>query len=173
MLQTLLAGLPDVRMSLDPKTNKIIALARPSEHRTIQETIRQLEGECAAVRGLSAQQDGRQDDGRAAINKFFPTKEGDYERDYGGCRSRSTLKLLSMRRRGTWSGWGRLSSSWKGRAGEGGSSSTLRFIPHDRQLRRLGRGDGRAIVARTQPDPLTAPSETGPGIFELREDLAR
>jgi hypothetical protein len=40
VMQTLLAGLPDVRMSLDTKTNKIIALARPSEHRTIQETIR-------------------------------------------------------------------------------------------------------------------------------------
>ena len=45
VMSTLLAGLPDVRMSLDTKTNKIIALARPSEHMTIRETLKQLEGE--------------------------------------------------------------------------------------------------------------------------------
>ena len=45
VLQTLLAGSPDVRLSLDTVTNKIVALARPSEHRTITETIKQMEGD--------------------------------------------------------------------------------------------------------------------------------
>ncbi|MCP4813800.1 MAG: hypothetical protein GY888_14935, partial [Planctomycetaceae bacterium] len=45
VLQTLLQGLPDINMTLDATTNKIIARAPPSAHRIIQETIRELEGE--------------------------------------------------------------------------------------------------------------------------------
>lgn len=44
VMQTLLAGLPDVRLAVDPVTNKLIVLARPLEHRTILETLKQLEG---------------------------------------------------------------------------------------------------------------------------------
>jgi type II secretory pathway component GspD/PulD (secretin) len=44
VLSTLLAGLPEVRLDVDPVNNKVIALARPSEHRTIIETLKQLEG---------------------------------------------------------------------------------------------------------------------------------
>ena len=49
VMQTLLAGLPDVRLALEPTSNKLIALARPSEHRTIVETLRQLEGDVEQV----------------------------------------------------------------------------------------------------------------------------
>ncbi len=45
VLSTLLAGLPDVRLAVDQTNRKLIALARPSEHKTIVETLRQLEGE--------------------------------------------------------------------------------------------------------------------------------
>ena len=45
VLQTLLQGLPDINMTLDASTNKIIARAPPSAQRIIQETIRELEGE--------------------------------------------------------------------------------------------------------------------------------
>ncbi|MFP6620477.1 MAG: hypothetical protein VB877_14115, partial [Pirellulaceae bacterium] len=45
VLQTLLQGLPDINMTLDSTTNKIIARAPPSAQRIIQETIRELEGE--------------------------------------------------------------------------------------------------------------------------------
>ncbi|MEX0818898.1 MAG: secretin N-terminal domain-containing protein, partial [Pirellulaceae bacterium] len=45
ILQTLLAGLPDVRLAIDPVTNKVVALARPSEHATIVATLKQLEGD--------------------------------------------------------------------------------------------------------------------------------
>jgi hypothetical protein len=43
VLQTLLAGKSDVRLSLDSKTGGIAALCRPSEHRTIEEVIRQMQ----------------------------------------------------------------------------------------------------------------------------------
>ena len=45
VMQTLMAGLPDVRLSIDPKTGKMIAFARPSEHEMIESTIREIEGE--------------------------------------------------------------------------------------------------------------------------------
>jgi type II secretory pathway component GspD/PulD (secretin) len=43
VLQTLLAGISDVRLSLDPKTNGIAALGRPANHATIRETIKQMQ----------------------------------------------------------------------------------------------------------------------------------
>ncbi|MCA9223139.1 MAG: hypothetical protein KDA71_22630, partial [Planctomycetales bacterium] len=45
VLQTLLAGLPDVRMAIDPATNKLIAFGRPSDHQTIVATLKQLAGQ--------------------------------------------------------------------------------------------------------------------------------
>ena len=53
VLQTLLAGLPDVRLALDPTTNKIIALARPAEHETIISTIKELEGDVPVFEVIS------------------------------------------------------------------------------------------------------------------------
>jgi len=53
VLQTLLAGLPDVRLALDPTTNKIIALARPAEHETIVSTIKELEGDVPVFEVIS------------------------------------------------------------------------------------------------------------------------
>ncbi|MDR2643547.1 MAG: hypothetical protein LBC74_12220 [Planctomycetaceae bacterium] len=43
VLQTLLAGKMDVRLSIDPKTGGIAALARPAEHATIREVINQMQ----------------------------------------------------------------------------------------------------------------------------------
>jgi type II secretory pathway component GspD/PulD (secretin) len=43
VLQTLLAGTPDVRLSLDTKTGGIAALGRPANHATIRETIKQMQ----------------------------------------------------------------------------------------------------------------------------------
>ena len=55
VLQTMLEGLPDVRMALDPATNKLIAYARPSEHQTIKATIDELEGEVPQFEVISLQ----------------------------------------------------------------------------------------------------------------------
>ncbi|MDZ4821211.1 MAG: secretin N-terminal domain-containing protein, partial [Planctomycetota bacterium] len=43
VLQTLLAGAPDVRLSTDPATGHLVALARPSQHATIRATIEQMQ----------------------------------------------------------------------------------------------------------------------------------
>lgn len=49
ILSTLLAGLPDVRLAIDPVTNKVVALARPAEHATIVATLKQLEGDADQI----------------------------------------------------------------------------------------------------------------------------
>lgn len=43
VLQTLLAGQPEVRLSLDPKTGNLIVLARRAQHATIKATLEQLQ----------------------------------------------------------------------------------------------------------------------------------
>jgi type II secretory pathway component GspD/PulD (secretin) len=43
-LRTLFAQRPDVRLSLDPKTEKLVAWALPDQHATIREVLEQLEG---------------------------------------------------------------------------------------------------------------------------------
>lgn len=49
VLQTMLAGLPDVRLALDPKTDNLIAMARPAEHATIGATLKQMQSEFAEI----------------------------------------------------------------------------------------------------------------------------
>src|SRR6056297_151605 len=44
VLQTLLAGTPDARLAIDPKTDAIIAWARPETHQLIEATIAEMEG---------------------------------------------------------------------------------------------------------------------------------
>ena len=43
VLQTLLAGMPEVRLSVEPKTGNIIALGRRAAHATIKATLEQLQ----------------------------------------------------------------------------------------------------------------------------------
>ena len=43
VLQTLLAGIPDVRLSLDPKTNGILVRGRPAVQATVRESIKQMQ----------------------------------------------------------------------------------------------------------------------------------
>jgi len=49
VVQSLLAGLPDVRVATDPVSNNLILLARPSEHRTVIESLRLLEGDAEQI----------------------------------------------------------------------------------------------------------------------------
>ena len=49
VMQTLLAESPGVRLSLDPKTNSLIALARPSQHATIRATLDQMQSEVRRI----------------------------------------------------------------------------------------------------------------------------
>jgi type II secretory pathway component GspD/PulD (secretin) len=43
VLQTLLAGIPDVRLQLDPRTNGILVRARPAVQMTVRESIKQMQ----------------------------------------------------------------------------------------------------------------------------------
>jgi type II secretory pathway component GspD/PulD (secretin) len=49
VMQTLLAGLPDVRMDIDPKTTNLIVLARPSQHATIRAVLDQMQRDARQV----------------------------------------------------------------------------------------------------------------------------
>lgn len=74
VLQTLLAGLPDVRLDIDTANRKLIALARPTEHKTIQATLQELEGEAPQADIIPL---NRLDPETALslINTFFPSAE--------------------------------------------------------------------------------------------------
>ena len=85
VLQTLLAGTPDARISIEPKTNAIIAWARPDAHQLIHETIAKMEGRGQEFKVIDLR---RLDPAQAllTINKFFgvtesggegPTVDGD------------------------------------------------------------------------------------------------
>ena len=49
ILQTLLAGYADVKLTTDPQTGKLVALARPSQHNTIKATLAQMQREARVV----------------------------------------------------------------------------------------------------------------------------
>jgi type II secretory pathway component GspD/PulD (secretin) len=81
LVQTLLADLPGVRVEVDATSGKLVALARPSEHRVIEEAIRQLEGQSLqfAVIPLRRTEPSL---AVAAINKFFALgSTGDPKKD--------------------------------------------------------------------------------------------
>lgn len=85
VLQRLLAGMPDTRLALEPKTQSIIAFARPSDHQLIEETLDQMRGDLSNLEVIQL----RRMDPQAAlltINKYFgktadnnvgPTVDGD------------------------------------------------------------------------------------------------
>ncbi len=167
VMQTLLAGLPDVRMSLDPKTNKIIALARPSEHKTIQETIRQLEGEAPRIEVIQL----RKIDPQLAvltIGKFF-TEDSETASTIKIDADPTTMKLYVRATDTEIEQIKQLIEKLEGPAEGGSNGGNLRFIPLTggsaesavETVRRLWLGPNRI--------QLTAPSESGPSIFDLRE----
>ena len=49
VMQTLLAGSPDARLAIDPKTGNLIAMARPSQQATIRATLAQLQQDSRRV----------------------------------------------------------------------------------------------------------------------------
>jgi type II secretory pathway component GspD/PulD (secretin) len=49
VLQTLLAGQPDCRLTLDPKSNSIVAQARVEQHQTIQATLAEMQNDYTKI----------------------------------------------------------------------------------------------------------------------------
>jgi type II secretory pathway component GspD/PulD (secretin) len=75
VMQTLLAGQPEVRLAIDNESGKLIALARPSDQRTIKATLAQLEGDLVDNAVIQL----RRLDPQAAvllIQKLFGTADG-------------------------------------------------------------------------------------------------
>ncbi|MCI0358388.1 MAG: hypothetical protein L0211_07895, partial [Planctomycetaceae bacterium] len=84
VLQTLLTGSPDVRLTHDAKTGNIIALAKPTQHATIRATIDELEGKGGAVEVFKLR---KADPAQMvlSINKLFgETVTSGRDRDRGG-----------------------------------------------------------------------------------------
>ena len=76
VLQTLLAGTPDARIAIDPKTNAIVAWARPETQEVIVKSIMEMEGSGQDFKVVDLK---RLDPAQAllTINKFFGiTEEG-------------------------------------------------------------------------------------------------
>ena len=75
VLQTLVAGTPDARITIDPKTNAVVAFARPETQQLIRQTIDELEGN---GRELKVYDLKRLDPAQAllTINKYFGVAEG-------------------------------------------------------------------------------------------------
>jgi len=168
VLQTLLAGLPDVRMSLDPQTNKIIALARPSEHKTIDATIKQLEGETPRIEVIQLEKIEPQM-AVLAINSFFgsATEEGEaaVKLDADPTTMRLYVRATETKIQEIKDLIDELEKPGVGTS-KGG---TVRFIP-------LGNGAARSAVETARrlwlgPNTieLLTPIETGPSIFDLKE----
>lgn len=74
VLQTLLAGTPDARITIEPNTQSIIAFGRPETHQLIRDTIGEMEGQRQMLRVFELT---RLDPAQAllTINKFFGVGE--------------------------------------------------------------------------------------------------
>ncbi len=80
VLQTLLAGNVDMRLTYDDKTGNIIALAKPTQHATIRATIDELEGVAGSIEVFKL----RKADPAAmvlSINKLFGETTSSNSRD--------------------------------------------------------------------------------------------
>ncbi|HND55830.1 MAG TPA: secretin N-terminal domain-containing protein, partial [Pirellulaceae bacterium] len=49
VMQTLMAGQQDVRLAVDPKTFNLVVLARPTQHATIRETLKQMQRDASEI----------------------------------------------------------------------------------------------------------------------------
>ena len=75
VVQTLLADLPGVRLEVDATSGKMVAWARPSEHKIIEDTLALLEGQDLQFEVIQLKRTDPQL-AVAAINKFFGLTTG-------------------------------------------------------------------------------------------------
>jgi type II secretory pathway component GspD/PulD (secretin) len=76
VIETLMAGMPNVRMALDEKTNSVVAQATPSDHKIIEDTVRRLTGSQTQFRVIQL----KRLDAQAALltlEKFFGKKSSE------------------------------------------------------------------------------------------------
>jgi hypothetical protein len=167
VLQTLLAGLPDVRLSLDLKTKKVIALARPTEHKTIMETIKQLEGQAPIFEVIQL----RRIDPQLAvltIANFF----GGGEESTDGPKldaDPTTMKLYVYATRDQIDQIKDLIDKLEGPAEGSSIGSNLRFLPMTGDSAKTAVETAERLWSGQNQIRFTTPSDTGPGVLDLRE----
>jgi len=96
VMQTLMAGLPDVRLASDPKTGNLVAMARPSQHATIKATLDQMQRDARQIEVMRL----RVVDPQLAvlsINKLFGAGEEGAERNAPVVDADPTTRQLLIR----------------------------------------------------------------------------
>ena len=172
VLQTLLAGLPDVRLATDPVTGNLIAMARPSEHATIKATLAQLQRDVKQIEVITLRRIDPQL-AMASINKLFSTG-GDEEKGKRNApivdADPSTSQLIIRgsesqiaQIRGLLEKMGETSVSAEGAAG--GSGSNFRVLPFAGRPAREALEQVQLMwpTMRKNPIRVITPSAGGPG----------
>ncbi|HZZ27379.1 MAG TPA: secretin N-terminal domain-containing protein [Pirellulales bacterium] len=96
VMQTLLAGHPDVRLSQVPDTGTLLVLARPSEHATIRATLNQMQNEGQKVDVIQLRE---LDPEKAvvAINRLFSGGDEKLAANAPKVEAETTLRRLLVR----------------------------------------------------------------------------
>ncbi|HTQ38106.1 MAG TPA: secretin N-terminal domain-containing protein [Pirellulales bacterium] len=96
VMQTLLAGHPDVRLSQVPETGTLLVLARPSEHATIRATLNQMQNEGEKIDVIQLRE---LDPEKAvvAINKLFSGGDEKAASNAPKVEAETTLRRLLVR----------------------------------------------------------------------------
>ncbi len=96
VMQTLLAGLPDVRLTIDPQTGFLVALARPSQHATIRATLDQMQRDGRRIEVIQLRAVDPQT-AVLAINKLFGGDEKNPGPNAPKVDAEPTLRRLLVR----------------------------------------------------------------------------
>ncbi len=96
VMQTLLSGHPDVKLSQDPKTGSLMVLARPSEHATVRATLDQMQHEGQKIDVIQLR---TVDPEKAvvAINKLFAGADEKTSTNAPKVEAETTLRRLLVR----------------------------------------------------------------------------
>jgi type II secretory pathway component GspD/PulD (secretin) len=168
VLQTLLAGSPDVRLALDPKTNKVIALARPSEHKTILDTIAQLEGEEAQFEVIQL----RRIDPQLAvltISNFFGSGDEEGTSSIKIDADPTTMKLYVRATKRELEQVRDLIAKLEETGSSSAVGSNLRYIPLGGDSAVSAVETAKRLWSRENRIEFVTPANSGPSSFDLRE----
>jgi len=173
VLQTLLAGTPDARIAIDPKTNAIVAWARPETQEVIVRSIIEMEGTGQDFKVIDLQ---RLDPAQAllTINKFFGiTEEGgdgpivDGDPTTGKLWIRGTTDQITLVEK--------LLAELEGNDSLGALSEKVRILPYTGRAAEEALGQVEAlwpVTGRANKIRTISPSRTRSG-YTPRSDMPR
>ena len=160
VVQTLLADLPGVRLEVDATSGKMVAWARPSEHKIIEDTLKLLEGQDLQFEVIPLKRTDPQL-AVAAINKFFglTTAAGDKKDAAESSGPRSDRRRRSRDDAVVGPRDRAADRASQGPAGEVGRTRRGRRVrcndPHDPAIRpgsQVGTRDDRAVLDAQEQD---------------------